>query len=124
MYRIVLLVFLFLISLSLFSQKSLKSKLIGKWRIQNYEVFGEVHQPSLKESNDYILFKTNMFFEAFSEGYHDKGTWRLNGETKISLIVDNNEILDATVLQITSDFLTIKYNTKELNYIIFHYKKQ
>ena len=124
MYRIALLIILFLVSLSLFSQESLKSKLIGKWYIQNYEVLGEVYQPSLKESSDYILFKANMLFEASSEGNQDKGTWELNKETKISLITDENQSLEITLLKITSDFLTIKYNTKELNYIIFHYRKQ
>ena len=124
MHRIVLLIILFLVSLSLFSQKSLKSKLIGKWHIQSYEVFGEVHQPSLKESNDYILFKTNMFFEASSDGNQDKGTWELKGETKISLITNDNQSLEATLLKITSDFLTIRYNAKELDDVIFHYKKQ
>lgn len=124
MHRIVLLIILFLVSLSLFSQKSLKSKLIGKWHIQNYEVFGEVHQPSLKESNDYILFKTNMFFEASSDGNQNKGTWELKEETKISLITNDNQSLEATLLKITSDFLTIRYNAKELDDVIFHYKKQ
>lgn len=100
MHRIALLVILFLVSLSLFSQKSLKSKLIRKWYIQNYEV----HQPSLKESNDYILFKTNMFFEAFSEGNQDKGTWEVKEETKISLITNDSQSLEATLLKITSDF--------------------
>ncbi|CAL2081218.1 lipocalin family protein [Tenacibaculum sp. 190524A02b] len=124
MYRITLFIMLFLLSLSLFSQKGLKSKLYGKWQIESYEIFGEIHQPSLKERNDYILFKTNMFFEIFSEGNQDKGSWSFNKEAKISLITDDNQSLEVTLLKITSDFLTIKYNTKDLDYIIFHYKKQ
>lgn len=124
MYRITLFIMLFLLSLSLFSQKGLKSKLYGKWQIESYEILGEIHQPSLKERSDYILFKTNMFFEIFSEGNQDKGSWSFNKEAKISLITDDNQSLEITLLKITSNFLTIKYNTKDLDYIIFHYKKQ
>ncbi len=68
-----ILLILFLISVTGFSQTLNKKTLCKKWYIEKYRVMWKNYQPETKEKNDYILLKNDMTYESIDEGVFNNG---------------------------------------------------
>ncbi len=53
-----------------------------KWKLEKYAYLVFSEAPEAVEKNDYLLLKSNLFFESVSEGKYEEGSWRLDTESK------------------------------------------
>ncbi|MEO0330489.1 MAG: hypothetical protein AAF223_02215 [Bacteroidota bacterium] len=53
-----------------------------KWKLEKYAYLIFSEAPKAVEKNDYLLLKSNLFFESVSEGKYEKGSWRLDTKSK------------------------------------------
>ncbi len=124
MFRTTLLTLLLITCGLVFSQESIKDQLIGKWKINEYEVQGEFHQPTREDKGDYLFLKNDMSFESKSEGMLDFGTWNFLEKKKAIILTDaNKNSLKVIIVKKETNSLILWYDEKDLKEILFHYRK-
>ncbi|CAM1357814.1 hypothetical protein [Tenacibaculum xiamenense] len=124
MFRTTLLTLLLITCGFTFAQESVKDQLFGKWKINEYEIQGEFHQPTSEDNGDYLFLKKDMSFESKSEGEVDFGTWKFLEKKKAIILTDaNKNSLQVAIVKMEKNSLALWYDIKDLKEIIFHYRK-
>lgn len=107
------------------AQEIKREDLIGFWHIDKYEIFNEFHNPTEEDRDDYIFLKSDGSLVSQSEKVKELGEWIFDSSTKTLLLTDNNnESVKAKVVQLKGKQLVLSYQVKELEYVLFYYRKK
>jgi len=101
------------------------SKLLKKWELSHYELFGSDYAPETKEKNDYIHFHKDNTYSSISEGVFEKGNYKLDKQT---IVMTNNKEkgeLKLIIKTLTENKLSVVIddpNDTDAKYLTIHFK--
>jgi len=101
------------------------NKLLKKWKLSHYELFGSDFAPETKEKNDYIHFHKDNTYSSISEGVFEKGNYKL---VKQTIVMTNNKEkgeLKLIIKTLTENKLSVVIddpNDSDAKYLTIHFK--
>ncbi|MGD1842830.1 MAG: lipocalin family protein [Thermonemataceae bacterium] len=120
--KIVLLLLLFLISLSTYAQKISQEDLYQTWYLDKYSDEEQYYLPPKKEMTDYITLNTDMTYQLVSEGEPETGSWLFNANGEyVELKSKKGRKEKFYIYFLSSKSMVVTYDTDEYRIWEVHY---
>jgi hypothetical protein len=101
------------------------NKLLKKWRLSHYELFGSDFDPELNEKKDYIHFHKDNTYSSISEGFFEKGDYKLDKKTIVMTNTKEKVELKLVIKELTETTLSVSIddpNDSDAKYLTIHFK--
>ncbi|MEM9681063.1 MAG: hypothetical protein AAF901_12145 [Bacteroidota bacterium] len=120
--KIVLLLLLFLISLSTYAQKVSQENLYRTWHLDKYSDEEQYYFPPKNEMTDSITLNTDMTYQLVSEGEPETGSWLFNANGKyVEFRSEKGRKEKFYIHFLSSRSMVVTYDTDEYRIWEVHY---
>ncbi len=102
-----------------------KNKLLKKWKLSHYELFGSDFAPEENEKKDYVYFHNDNTYTSIFEGVFEKGNYRLEKQTIIMTNSKEKGELKLVIKKLTETTLSVSIddpNDSDAKYLAIHFK--
>jgi hypothetical protein len=102
-------------------------KLLKKWNLSHYQLFGSDIDPDPNEKTDYIHFQKDGIYSSISEGIFEKGHYTLDKQTITMTNSKKGEELKLVVKKLTETTLSVSIddpNDSDTKYLTIHFKNK
>jgi hypothetical protein len=102
------------------------NKLLKKWNLSHYELFGSDFDPEIKEQEDYVHFQKGGIYSSKSEGVLEDGNYTLAAQTIIMTNSTEKGKLKFVIKNLTETTLSVSIddpNDSDAKYLTIHFKK-
>jgi len=103
------------------------NKLLKKWNLSHYELFGSDFDPEIKEQEDYIHFQKGGIYSSKSEGVWEEGNYTLDAQTIIMTSNSEGGELKLVIKNLTETVLSVSIDDPEdsdAQYLTIHFKNK
>jgi hypothetical protein len=103
------------------------NKLLKKWNLNHYELFGSDFDPETKEKKDYVHFQKGGIYSSVSEGVFEKGYYTLDKQTIIMTNSKEGGQLKLVIKNLTATTLSVAIddpNDSDAKYLTIHFKNK
>ena len=103
------------------------NKLLKKWNLSHYELFGSDFDPEIKEQEDYINFQKGGIYSSKSEGFLEEGNYTLDAQTIIMTSNSEGGELKLVIKNLTETVLSVSIDDPEdsdAQYLTIHFKNK
>jgi hypothetical protein len=104
-----------------------KNKLLKKWNLSHYELFGSDFDPEIKEQEDYVHFKKGGIYSSKSKGVLEGGNYTLTAQTIIMTSNTEGGELKLNIKNLTEKTLSVSIDDPEdsdAQYLTIHFKNK
>jgi hypothetical protein len=101
------------------------NKILKKWKLSHYELFGSDFDPELNEKKDYIHFYKDNTYSSISEGFFEKGDYKLEKKTIVMTNTKEKGELKLVIKELTETTLSVSIddpNDSDAKYLTIHFK--
>jgi hypothetical protein len=101
------------------------NKILKKWKLSHYELFGSDFDPELNEKKDYIHFYKDNTYSSISEGVFEKGDYKLEKKTIVMTNTKEKGELKLVIKELTETTLSVSIddpNDSDAKYLTIHFK--
>jgi len=102
-------------------------KLLKKWNLNHYELFGSDFDPDPNEKKDYVHFQKDGIYSSISEGVFEKGNYTLDKQTITMTNSKEGGELKLVVKNLTETTLSVSIddpNDSDAKYLTIHFKNK
>jgi hypothetical protein len=103
------------------------NKLLKKWNLSHYELFGSDFDPEIKEHEDYVHFQKGGIYSSKSEGVLEEGNYTLAEQTIIMTSNTEGGDLKFIIKNLTETILSVSIDDPEdsdAQYLTIHFKNK
>ena len=101
------------------------NKLLKKWNLSHYELFGFDFDPETNEKNDYVYFGKDGIYYSISEGVFDEGNYTFDKKTIIMTNSTEEGKLKLLIKSLTETSLSVSIDDPDdidAQYLTIHFK--
>jgi|GEM_PF-2802440 len=103
------------------------NKLLKKWNLSHYELFGSDFDPETNEKKDYVHFQKDGIYSSNSEGVFEEGKYTLDEQTIIMTSSKEGGELKLIIKSLTETTLSFSIddpNDADAQYLTIHFKNK